>query len=542
MIQSFRAPRTRARDMGDDGRERRAPRRGASRARDGTSTARRAVTRTSSTSGKRSRATTPRGDEAAATTGDGYFGLGRNDFRSVCLLLVLYTLQGVPMGLSASVGFILQERGATYAEQGIFSLASWPFSLKVLWAPIVDAVWSRKMGQRRTWVLPLQLAVGCTLLALANALGRLISEEGSDVRTLTWTFFWLYLLLASQDIAVDGWALTMLSEKNVGLASTCNAVGQMIGFFVCFTGFLTLNSYGVDLGAFISFWGYVFIASAAFVYVTKETKNETAMSVREAYSQALSILRLPAVLKLSAVLLTRFIAFSASETLTTLKLLEKGVPKTHIATMSALMTPINLAMPMLTRKWTAGERPLDAITKTWVWRGVACAFAAGLVYFAPNVSAMPKGSIPYGYYIVLFLWLSAYSAFSNAHFISFMAFYNRVSDADMGGTYMTILNTVSNLGAKWMESASLFAIDRVSTKVCYEEGTRRVLGACANSAAEKACKGKCSMNDEPYYVLVLLSPVLAYAWIRLTRETIDWLSSAKKSDWRVAKTSTGKST
>lgn len=477
------------------------------------------------------RAASTRGARAGADAG--YFGLGARDFRAVCLLLVLYTLQGVPMGLSSSVGFILQERGATYAEQGAFSLASWPFSLKVLWAPIVDAVYVKRVGQRRTWVLPLQITVGCTLLALANALGRLISEEGSDVRTLTWTFFWLYLLLASQDIAVDGWALTMLSEKNVGLASTCNAIGQMIGFFVCFTGFLALNARGVDLGAFISFWGYVFIASAVFVYATKEAPCENEMSVGKAYRQAVSILRLPAVLKLSAVLLTRFVAFSASETLTTLKLLEKGVPKTHIATMSALMTPINLAMPMLTRKWTAGARPLDVVANTWVWRGVACALAALLVYYAPNVSAMPSGTVPYAYYACLFLWLSVYSAFSNAHFISFMAFYNRVSDADMGGTYMTILNTVSNLGAKWMESATLFAMNLVSSNVCYEEGTRRVLGECATEAAKAACKGKCSMNDEPYYVVVLLSPLIAYVWIRCARGAIDALSKTKKSDWRV---------
>jgi hypothetical protein len=29
-------------------------------------------------------------------------------------------------------------------------------------------------------------------------------------------------VLASQDIAVDGWALTMLSRRNVGKAAGCN--------------------------------------------------------------------------------------------------------------------------------------------------------------------------------------------------------------------------------------------------------------------------------------------------------------------------------
>lgn len=43
-----------------------------------------------------------------------------------------------------------------------------------------------------------------------------------------------------QDIAVDGWALTMLSRENVGFASTCNTIGQTLGFFISQVGFLAL--------------------------------------------------------------------------------------------------------------------------------------------------------------------------------------------------------------------------------------------------------------------------------------------------------------
>ncbi len=47
---------------------------------------------------------------------------------------------------------------------------------------------------------------------------------------------------SSKDIAVDGWALTMLSRKNVGMASTCNTIGQMVGYLAAFVVFLALNS------------------------------------------------------------------------------------------------------------------------------------------------------------------------------------------------------------------------------------------------------------------------------------------------------------
>mmetsp|Transcript_39460 Transcript_39460/g.79110 ORF Transcript_39460/g.79110 Transcript_39460/m.79110 type:complete len:122 (-) Transcript_39460:15-380(-) len=61
------------------------------------------------------------------------------DWANIGLLLLLYTLQGVPMGLASSIPLLLQEKGATYGQQGLFSLVSWPFSLKILWAPIVDS-------------------------------------------------------------------------------------------------------------------------------------------------------------------------------------------------------------------------------------------------------------------------------------------------------------------------------------------------------------------------------------------------------------------
>ena len=103
---------------------------------------------------------------------------------------------------------------------------------------------------------------------------------------------------------------------------------------------------------------------------------------------------------------------------------------------------------------------------------------------------------------------------------------------------MTILNTVSNLGAKWMESATLFAIDLVSDKVCVASNDpRRVLGSCATETLRASCAGKGATNDAPYYVAVAASPFVAWAWLRRARGTIEWLSRAKKTHWRVETTS-----
>lgn len=55
----------------------------------------------------------------------------RKDLRGITILLMLYTLQGIPMGLVGSIPLLLQTRGVGYAGQAVFSFVRWPYSLKV---------------------------------------------------------------------------------------------------------------------------------------------------------------------------------------------------------------------------------------------------------------------------------------------------------------------------------------------------------------------------------------------------------------------------
>ena len=62
---------------------------------------------------------------------------------------------------------ILTKRGVPYTDQAIFTIATYPFSMKVLWAPIVDSVFWAKFGRRKSWLVPSQYLIGegtCTVL------------------------------------------------------------------------------------------------------------------------------------------------------------------------------------------------------------------------------------------------------------------------------------------------------------------------------------------------------------------------------------------
>lgn len=238
----------------------------------------------------------PHEEEAEPLTGHGGTGASSareraastlaQDRLAMVLLFVLYTLQGIPMGLSASIPFLLQSR-VTYKEQAVFSLVSVPFSLKLLWAPIVDGFYSARFGRRKSWLVPIQLLCGATMVLGSSRLEGLMGDApGStpDVGSLARYFGFLFFLMATQDIAVDGWALTMLSPGRVAWAGTINTVGQTLGYFTSYVGFLALNDEAtcnaylrgapasgglVSLSAFVAFWGWVFIGATLLVLACK---------------------------------------------------------------------------------------------------------------------------------------------------------------------------------------------------------------------------------------------------------------------------------
>lgn len=145
------------------------------------------------------------------------------------------------MGLAfGSIPFLLKERGSSYGALAKFSFASLPYSLKLFIAPVVDSFYSRTFGRRKSWIVPVQLAIGLMALLLSARIHTWVNE--GNVNALMPTFLLLIAMTATQDIAVDGWSLTMLQKANVCYASTCQSLGLSIGFFATFTIFLALSN------------------------------------------------------------------------------------------------------------------------------------------------------------------------------------------------------------------------------------------------------------------------------------------------------------
>ncbi len=257
------------------------------------------------------------------------------DRLSIALLLLLYTLQGIPLGLAGSVPVLLQAKKIGYRQQALFSLVSWPFTIKLLWAPIVDTIYSSSFGRRKSWLVPSQFCIGLMMISLSFFIDELMGEGGLDtppnVIGLTVSFFVFHFLAATQDIAVDGWALTILSKENVGYASTCNSVGQTLGFFMSYSFFLAFHSPDfcnnyirsvpqetgiVDMPTFMFHFGITFIFVTLCIWWFKKEKKEEHIEgdrhLVTGYRHLLAVLKLPSVQTYALAVLTSKVSSPSS--------------------------------------------------------------------------------------------------------------------------------------------------------------------------------------------------------------------------------------
>ncbi|CAL1142487.1 unnamed protein product [Cladocopium goreaui] len=438
----------------------------------------------------------------------------RGEWGNLALLCLLYTLQGIPLGLGQVLPLILKDRGATFTELGVFSLQSWPFVLKLFWAPLVDSVYVRSIGRRKTWMVPSQLIIGVLMLYTASQLESLLGDGDSTrpaIKTLTALFLMINFLCATQDIAVDGWALTMLRKENSNYQATCNAAGQTFGYALGFTGFTALDHFQLlSLPGFMSSCGIFFIAVTVIVAIFKKEKplppEDEPEGIRDAYVQMLRMISMKPIQLLFVMLFTWKVPFAVCESVAPVKFQEYGIPKEHIAYVTSVLMPMYIMIPIVAARWTGGKMPLKLAMAVYPLRLATGPLTAILAFYTP-ASVSP---IPWIFYAFLVLVIAAAATTSELMFVSQMAFFAHVSDPAFGGTYMTLLNTMGNLGGRWPPTAAFFLVDVLS---CQTES--------------------CLLQMDGFYTVTILCTVLGVLWLLGTKQMIQGLQEKSPSEWKL---------
>ncbi|GAA5872231.1 hypothetical protein JCM16303_001023 [Sporobolomyces ruberrimus] len=499
-------------------------------------------------------------DKPDLATSNGTAGtLSLRDQKALALLVALYLLQGIPVGLAfGSIPFLLRSK-LSYSQIGIFTLCTYPYSLKLLWSPIVDSIFSPKLGRRKSWIVPIQTIVGMMFWWLGSNVQQMMEVEEPDVNTLTALFFTLVFFAATQDIAVDGWALTLLSKENLSYASTAQTIGLNTGYFLSFTVFLAFNSVEfsnkyfrstpleyplVTLSGYLRFWAVAFIVVTAYLaYFQPEDEvvatDEEDMDLKRVYSIMKEICKLKHVQTFIIVHLVTKLGTAANDAATSLKLLEKGLKKEDLALAVLIDFPFQILFGYLAAKWSSGDKPL----RPWLlamWTRLGWAFVSMLL-----ISNFPSGDIGNPYFFLVVLCTVGSSFSSTVQFVGISAFHTQIADPLIGGTYMTLLNTVSNLGGTWPKFFVLKGIDAFSVAVCHvkDENMDLMVASreCVSDHGKAACAdlgGVCRTERDGYYwVSTLCIASGAIILLFYVQPAARRLQSLPNSAWRIIKKS-----
>ncbi|KAG8335653.1 hypothetical protein J6590_063128 [Homalodisca vitripennis] len=136
---------------------------------------------------------------------------------------------------------------------------------------------------------------------------------------------------------------------------------------------------------------------------------------------------------------------------------------------------------------------------------------------------------PYFYALVIFTYGCPQMA-SYFMIVTRMAFYAHVSDPALGGTYMTLMNTLSNLGFTWPNSLVLLLVDPLTFKQCSSD----VENTCSSSKLTKECAGECETYLDGYYVLIAICTVFGLLWLRWAIPTVRELQNKDFEEWKVS--------
>ena len=163
------------------------------------------------------------------------------------IVAILYFSQGFPFGIyDRTMGIYLRQQNVSLAEIGFVSSVGLAWSLKPLWAPLVDT-----LGTYRAWILG-------SLAVLCMSMGMFAVTPAASA------LFWAAAILlafasATQDIAIDALTIRITPDERIGRINSIRVTAARIAFIAMGGGLATLSDrIGWD-GAFLAAAGLAFV-------------------------------------------------------------------------------------------------------------------------------------------------------------------------------------------------------------------------------------------------------------------------------------------
>lgn len=171
-------------------------------------------------------------------------------------MLPLGFASGLPLALTAgTLQAWLTVAGVDLRTIGLFALVGLPYTLKFLWAPLMDRFVPPWLGRRRGWMVAAQVGLIAGIAAMA----------ATDPAQMPWLLAVLALLVAtasaSQDIVFDAYRADVLKPQERGFGAAVSVTGYRVAM-------LTSGAIAMILSEYLGWRStYFLIAGLMFIGV-----------------------------------------------------------------------------------------------------------------------------------------------------------------------------------------------------------------------------------------------------------------------------------
>jgi len=185
------------------------------------------------------------------------------------------------LGFSAGLPFLmvfstltawLRDLGVSRTAIGFFAWIGITYSIKVIWAPIVDRVpipiLTRMLGKRRSWMLVGQIGIALGLLGMASV------DPTTDLSRVALFALLVAFSSATQDIAIDAYRIeAVVKERQAAMAATY-ILGYRLALLVAGAGSLYIATYASWPGAYLSMAALMVIGMLTALVVTEPVRHQ----------------------------------------------------------------------------------------------------------------------------------------------------------------------------------------------------------------------------------------------------------------------------
>ncbi|MDD4970004.1 MAG: MFS transporter [Paludibacter sp.] len=142
------------------------------------------------------------------------------------VLFSLYIAQSIPMSFfSTVVPVIMRQENYSLGSIGLLQLTKLPWILKFLWAPIIDNK-TKTTRQLRSWIIVSELFYAIVILSIG------LFNLQTDFKLIVLLMVVAFLVSATQDIAVDIFAILSLKPSERGIGNSMQSAGSFMGTFI----------------------------------------------------------------------------------------------------------------------------------------------------------------------------------------------------------------------------------------------------------------------------------------------------------------------